>query len=227
MIVVYDKRSYRVLGFINPSDYEIKTKLDKRKKQLGFSKNSALYEIDEKYIPEEALVNPSKYFFFPDAGITSKFVLDLGQLKLKKKQEIKEEMYKAAKMGFCSPTIKAKVNAERHDLDNLKNLYDYCSKNNISSIQIRLYDNSFKEVTLTELEAIIDEVVAFGLQLYQTKWQLEQQIEQATTEEELQNIFWPLADQECEETVEEETGEETSKEENEEGKEETTSTDNT
>ena len=52
----------------------------------------------------------------------------------------------------------------------------------------RAYDNSFHEVTLTQLKTMLTEISLNGQYLYQAKWTLEAQIMQAQTEKELEAI---------------------------------------
>lgn len=52
----------------------------------------------------------------------------------------------------------------------------------------RMYDDSFKTVTLQDLKNIVVAIQLAGVKIHQIKWQIEQQIAQAQTQEDLDNI---------------------------------------
>ena len=87
-------------------------------------------------------------------------------------------------------SIGLKVNSDRLDKDNMQELLDYCTRMDVSSVTIRLYDNSFTDVSIADLQIIINEIQEFGLGLYQHKWAKETAIDAATSAAEILSITW-------------------------------------
>jgi len=85
-----------------------------------------------------------------------------------------------------------KMDAKREDIDNLSRLRDRLVETGTTSTTttIRDYDNQFHTVTVAELSEIVGELVDFGLGLFARKWELEQTLAAAETEEEVLAIAW-------------------------------------
>jgi len=115
----------------------------------------------------------------------------LGAYRQAKMEWIKQKMYEVAHSGMMSQTLGVEVDCAREDLDNFRNLLQYMESNNIESTQIRTFTDDFVECTQDQLRSLIDEIIQFGLQLYQIKWQLENQLEQARGKDEIDAIEWP------------------------------------
>lgn len=89
----------------------------------------------------------------------------------------------AKEAGFLSPTLGVKIDSSKDDLDNMSRLLSYMELNSIDTVTFRVYDNSFVEVTSVQLEAMINELIAYGIEMYAAKWSKEVLIEAATMEE--------------------------------------------
>lgn len=82
------------------------------------------------------------------------------------------------------------IDAKRTDLDNLKNLATYVEKYSLTEIQVRMHDNTMITVTKARLDEIVQELIDYGLSLYQKKWRLTSEIDAAATKEAVQDIQW-------------------------------------
>ena len=84
------------------------------------------------------------------------------------------------------------MDSTREDIDNLSRLRDRLLETGttLSTVTIRDKGNQFHTVTVAELSEIVGELTDFGLGLYAKKWQLENEIETATTVEAVEAITW-------------------------------------
>jgi len=118
-------------------------------------------------------------------------IYTLDELKQHKKSEIKSAFQKAVSSGFMySEILQADVNFGYEHLKNVENLIENMKSNNLTEIQFRIYDNSFVTATLEQLENLKFEMIRYEINLYQKKWDLEQQIDAAVSEEEINQINW-------------------------------------
>lgn len=85
-----------------------------------------------------------------------------------------------------------KMDTKREDIDNLSILRDRLVETGTTSTTttIRDYDNQFHTVTVAELSEIAGELIDFGLGLFARKWELEQALAAAKTEEEVLAVTW-------------------------------------
>ena len=85
-----------------------------------------------------------------------------------------------------------KMDAKREDIDNLSRLRDRLLETGTTSTTttIRDQNNQFHTVTVAELSEIVGELVDFGLGLFARKWELEQTLAAAETEEEVLAVTW-------------------------------------
>ena len=98
--------------------------------------------------------------------------------KLAAKERIEKGFELAFEKGYtCS--LGFKINCNRIDKDNMDGLARYMKKNNIPQTMFRIYDNSFVVLTAEELLMLVDELIGYGLYLYEHKWEKEYAI--ATT----------------------------------------------
>jgi len=91
---------------------------------------------------------------------------------------------------MLSATINKQIDANYESLNNIASLIDYMTANSVANIQYRCADNSFVKVTVAELKAMKEELIGFGLQMYQKKWTIEGKIKAATTLTDLSGINW-------------------------------------
>ena len=114
----------------------------------------------------------------------------LEELKQLKKQEIKQAFLSAPNDGFVSSSLNIKVDCKRDDYLNLQGAYDLAISKNLSTITIRDYNNEYHDLTPDQLKTLLNELLDYYNLLYQKKWNLEQQIDTATTLEETVQIKW-------------------------------------
>lgn len=119
---------------------------------------------------------------------------DLEIYKTNKKEEIKNAFINSFDLGMES-SIGMKVDCRRdtnnNDLQNFESLLKFMKNNDVTTTQIKLWDNSTSRLIIqSELEIIINEIIAHVIQLYNKKWQLETLIESATTKDEIKEIKW-------------------------------------
>jgi hypothetical protein len=118
---------------------------------------------------------------------------NLQVLKNNKKEEIKQFVYnelERSTVGYQTVGLSEnlRVDAGRGDLDNLRNLKQYCQSKNIAQTPIKDFYNNMHQISIEDLDIIILELIAYGLWLYQRKWEVDMLIENATTEEEINSI---------------------------------------
>ncbi|MBM9605977.1 DUF4376 domain-containing protein [Desulfopila inferna] len=109
--------------------------------------------------------------------------------KQDKVNEIKQAFVIAPKSGLTT-SLGIKVDCKREDKDNFQELLDYCTRKSLAGTSIRLHNNDFAEVSVADLQIIINEIQEHGLTLYQRKWAKEAAIDQATTEVQIKAITW-------------------------------------
>lgn len=122
-------------------------------------------------------------------GNTPEPAFSLEDLKDRKKAEIKESFLNAPNLGI-EISLGYRVDSTRLAKDNMSEVLAHCVENDITSVKIRLYDNSYAVVNQDELKTIINELRQFGLYLYEKKWALEEQINTALNESQLDAISW-------------------------------------
>jgi hypothetical protein len=118
---------------------------------------------------------------------------NLQVLKNNKKEEIKQFVYneiERSTVGYQTVGLSEnlRIDAGRGDLDNLRNLKQYCQSKNTSQTFIKDFYNNMHQISIEDLDIIILELIAYGLWLYQRKWEVDMLIENATTEEEINSI---------------------------------------
>lgn len=144
------------------------------------------YYITDNISIEEAL----KKYTIKDENIVLKSQEEIMEsLRKPKMEEVKQKFKEALANGsFYSNVLEAEVNKGPEHLRNVEALIEYMIATGETETDFRLYDNSFKRVTLDQLQALKIEMIGLGGWYYQRKWQLEEQIKNAQTEEELNSI---------------------------------------
>jgi len=111
------------------------------------------------------------------------------ELKQIKISGIKQAFFNAGNAGLTT-SLGLKVDANRVDKDNFQEVLNDCLDDNLPGATIRLWDNSFADVSVDDLRTIIREIRKNGLALYQRKWMKETAIKKATTEAQIKAITW-------------------------------------
>ena len=95
-------------------------------------------------------------------------------------QLINKEMYITSSLGFI-------VDADKDSQDNVQGLIDILPNDELT-IQYRDRNNEMHNLNRSQLETILKEMKLNGVELFNQKWRLESQIENARSESELNQI---------------------------------------
>jgi len=142
-------------------------------------------------IPDEcATIEPpqEEYYIFKD----NNWIIDLElyrEFKLKKISLDFENMISSG--SFYSTTLEIEIdsrrNGSKNDLQNCQVLLSYIDRYKIEKITYKGKDKD-KKINKNQLQQLIYEMEDYAMNLYQQKWNLENQIKNATTIEELNLI---------------------------------------
>lgn len=80
------------------------------------------------------------------------------------------------------------VNANDTAIANIDSLITYMESTNTNLIEFMTFDNTIKKLTLDNLKTIKVELSIYVRKLYAYKWKIREQIEQASTKEEVESI---------------------------------------
>lgn len=138
------------------------------------------YLMYDKEIPRA-----DRYFW---DSVTEELIPDITPTREEKLKEIKDAFQQEQQSGHITSSFGFEVNADDIALRNINSLIDML--NDVDTVQFRDYNNEFHTLTKADLITLKQEIIQYGLGLYQKKWTLEQQIEQAQTKEELEGIKW-------------------------------------
>jgi len=117
----------------------------------------------------------------------------LEEHRLEKVADIKSIFQSKFSEGYTTQglTSNFKIDCGRDDKENLESLLQRMRRLNIATTTIKDYNNEFhSDIWVTDLELIINELIDYGLWLYQHKWEKEEEIAAATTKEEIAAIQW-------------------------------------
>lgn len=170
--VNYDVKTNEILGFYDDEIHE--------------SIPSPNFEISNEAWQEAINTNATHVDIKKNALIVKQKEINLAELKLNKLTSLNEW---ATKM-----TDKSAINLKGFGV--IDGGYKYllnvrAMKNNFEALPqkvFRMYDNSFKEVNLTDLEKIEKAIELGGIMLHTLKWQYESAISKAKSKEELEAI---------------------------------------
>ena len=87
-----------------------------------------------------------------------------------------------------SNVLNANVDVGDKHLRNVEKLITYMESNSVSDTQFRTHDNSFITTTLDQLKQLDDELIQYGIQMYQKKWSNEQLIDNIESFDDLTNL---------------------------------------
>ena len=155
------------------------------------SKNNEIYAYDDD-VSEELLNQRIK-----ELGLTPLTQKELEELN--KPKEISLEELRLAKLAELSNWASLMAEKSRIDLKGFGAIdggYKYllnvrAMKNNFEALPkkaFRMFDNSFKEVSLKDLERIEKAIELGGITLHSLKWKYESAISKAESKEELEAI---------------------------------------
>jgi len=159
---------------------------DNNNKLFAFEDNvnpKVISDVETKFNITLTKITSTEY-----ASMIAPSFQDLKQQKLNK---LKSDFINVTTKGvLLSTTINKKINVSYQSLINIDSLIDYMTNNKILNKQFRCYDNSFVTVTIAELTSIKQELINFGLKMYENKWNIENKITSATTATALNAINW-------------------------------------
>ena len=116
----------------------------------------------------------------------------LEELKADKLNELKT-IFKQFEQNVCKDMVIQSslgfpVDADRRSQSNIQGQLTVLNSNNTLSIPYRCADNLVRNLTIAELNTVYKEMLINSQNLYTQKWQLEQAINDATSEEQLNTI---------------------------------------
>jgi len=82
--------------------------------------------------------------------------------------------------GFLYQPLNIKLDVDMPSIVNLMLLREWTQANSISNVTIRTYDNTFVEVSASDLDSIIKAIASWKVNLYQNKWEIENQLMSAS-----------------------------------------------
>ena len=112
----------------------------------------------------------------------------LEQARTEKLAMLESAFESAAQTAHCLSSVGFEIDADEIANRDITGLINVLEATGVEQTVFRAYDNSFHEVTLTQLKTMLTEISLNGQYLYQAKWTLEAQIMQAQTEKELEAI---------------------------------------
>lgn len=113
----------------------------------------------------------------------------LEELKARKARELSLAFQQALTQGsFFSQTLGKEVNSGIQHLLNVEGLILYLQEKGLEQTEFRCYDNTFVQVTLKDLQSLRFEMIVHRLALYKRKWALEDQVNQAQSQADLDQI---------------------------------------
>ena len=91
--------------------------------------------------------------------------------------------------AYLISSLGYKINANHTSKSNIEGLITYLSKEtSITSTRFRIYDNTFVQVTIDDLNVLLLEVIKSINSLYDQKWIYDEKIKNSTTIEELESL---------------------------------------
>jgi hypothetical protein len=101
-----------------------------------------------------------------------------------KKQELRSQLKfmidQEIASGFLYQPLNIKLDADTPSVVNLILLREWAQANSIPNVTIRTYDNTFVEVSTSDLDSIIKAIASWKVNSYQNKWGAENQLMSAS-----------------------------------------------
>jgi hypothetical protein len=101
-----------------------------------------------------------------------------------KKQELRSQLKfvidQEVAGGFLYQPLNLKLDVDTPSIVNLMLLREWALANSIQNVTIRTYDNTFVEVSTSDLDSIIKAIASWKVNLYQNKWEIENQLMSAS-----------------------------------------------
>jgi hypothetical protein len=101
-----------------------------------------------------------------------------------KKQELRSQLKfvidQEVTGGFLYQPLNIKLDVDTPSIVNLILLREWAQANSIPNVTIRTYDNTFVEVSISDLDSIIKAIASWKVSSYQNKWGVENQLMSAS-----------------------------------------------
>jgi len=139
-----------------------------------------------KKIKSRSIVNNAVVYEYDDFTPS---VESLSLEKKKKKQEIEASFYAEPDNG-CMTSLNINMDCQRKDIEDMKSLLLIMQTTQMSSIDIT--DHFFNTHTFTagQINQVLVELIAHGMELYQRKWTLWRMIDACSTVADVRAINW-------------------------------------
>ena len=121
-------------------------------------------------------------------AVNGQWVFDLPTGQAIKLDAVKTAFAEASADAHCASSAGFVIDANETANRDITGLINVLEATGVEQTVFRAYDNSFHEVTLTQLKTMLTEISLNGQYLYQAKWTLEAQIQAAETAEALGKI---------------------------------------
>lgn len=113
---------------------------------------------------------------------------NMEKAKKEKLQELKNSFQNTRKTAHCMCALDFEVDANEEANTNIVGLITVMKDG--ETTMFRAYDNSFHEVSREDLITMRDNIIKNSQFLYQMKWEMENRINNAVSEEELNSLVW-------------------------------------
>ncbi len=142
--------------------------------------NGTIYDEQSDILPSWVKMTEEevKAFFNPTKT--------LEESKSEKLSEIKLAFSNEQESGHTTSSLGFEVDATRRSKDDIESLLFV----DVFPVRFRDYDNDFHELSKEQAEILKREIIAYGLSIYQKKWELEEAVKLAETNEALEKIKW-------------------------------------
>jgi hypothetical protein len=101
-----------------------------------------------------------------------------------KKQELRSQLKfvidQEIASGFLYQPLNIKLDVDTPSIVNLMLLREWAQANSIQNVTIRTYDNTFVEVSASDLDSIIKAIASWKVNSYQNKWEIDNQLMSAS-----------------------------------------------
>ena len=113
----------------------------------------------------------------------------LKEYKEEKKYELNDIFENILNNSYLTSSLGYKINANHTSKSNIEGLITYLSKEtSITSTRFRIYDNTFVQVTIDDLNILLLEVIKSINSLYDQKWIYDEKIKNGTTTKEIESL---------------------------------------
>ena len=134
------------------------------------------YHSDKMIIKSASLQNGKVVYVFEDKNTDNTFV---NRAKAHKKAEIKAKYQKCQVVGYVVNNIK--LDGKDTDITRLKEQLNLAVANEVATVVVRDYNNSYHTMTVEQFRQLILELSQVRLECLQTKWEKDQEVDSCAT----------------------------------------------